>query len=163
MPSENSFDIVSKIDLQEVDNPVNQASKEISTRYDFRGSISAVSREESTITAVGDDDYKLKSVIDILQTKLSKRGVPLKGLVYGKIEQASGSSLRQKIDIQQGIPQEKAKEIVKLIKNAKYKVQASIQSDQVRVSGKSKDDLQSIMAMLKNADLGIAMQFVNYR
>ena len=163
MPIENSFDIVSKIDLQEVDNAVNQASKEISTRYDFRGSISAVSREENTITAVGDDDYKLKSVIDILQTKLSKRGVPLKGLVYGSIEQASGSSLRQKIDVQQGIPQDKAKEIVKLIKQSKCKVQASIQSDQVRVSGKSKDDLQSIMAMLKNADLGIAMQFVNYR
>lgn len=163
MPSENSFDIVSKIDLQEVDNAVNQASREISTRYDFKGSISSVVREGNTITVVGDDNYKLKSVIDILQTKLSKRGIPLNGLVYGKVEQASGGSLRQKIDIQQGIPQEKAKEIVKLIKNSKLKVQASIQGDQVRVSGKSRDDLQSIIAVLKNEDFGISMQFTNYR
>lgn len=163
MPSENSFDIVSKIDLQEVDNAVNQASREISTRYDFKGSISSVVREGNTITVVGDDDYKLKSVIDILQTKLSKRGIPLNGLVYGKVEQASGGSLRQKIDIQQGIPQEKAKEIVKLIKNSKLKVQASVQGDQVRVSGKSRDDLQSIIAVLKNEDFGISMQFTNYR
>lgn len=163
MPSENSFDIVSKIDLQEVDNAVNQASREISTRYDFKGSISSVVREGNTITVVGDDNYKLKSVIDILQTKLSKRGIPLNGLVYGKVEQASGGSLRQKIDIQQGIPQEKAKEIVKLIKNSKLKVQASVQGDQVRVSGKSRDDLQSIIAVLKNEDFGISMQFTNYR
>lgn len=163
MPSENSFDIVSKIDLQEVDNAVNQASREISTRYDFKGSISSVVREGNTITVVGDDNYKLKSVIDILQTKLSKRGIPLNGLVYGKVEQASGGSLRQKIDIQQGIPQEKAKEIVKLIKNSKLKVQASIQGDQVRVSGKSRDDLQSIIAVLKNENFGISMQFTNYR
>lgn len=163
MSSENSFDIVSKIDLQEVDNAVNQASREISTRYDFKGSISSVVREGNTITVVGDDDYKLKSVIDILQTKLSKRGIPLNGLVYGKVEQASGGSFRQKIDIQQGIPQEKAKEIVKLIKNTKLKVQASIQSDQVRVSGKSRNDLQSIIAVLKNENFGISMQFTNYR
>lgn len=163
MSSENSFDIVSKIDLQEVDNAVNQASREISTRYDFKGSISSVVREGNTITVVGDDDYKLKSVIDILQTKLSKRGIPLNGLVYGKVEQASGGSFRQKIDIQQGIPQEKAKEIVKLIKNTKLKVQASIQGDQVRVSGKSRNDLQSIIAVLKNENFGISMQFTNYR
>lgn len=163
MSSENSFDIVSKIDLQEVDNAVNQASREISTRYDFKGSISSVVREGNTITVVGDDDYKLKSVIDILQTKLSKRGIPLNGLVYGKVEQASGGSFRQKIDIQEGIPQEKAKEIVKLIKNTKLKVQASIQGDQVRVSGKSRNDLQSIIAVLKNENFGISMQFTNYR
>ena len=163
MASENSFDIVSKIDLQEVDNAGNQASREISTRYDFKGSISSVVREGNTITVVGDDDYKLKSVIDILQTKLSKRGIPLNGLVYGKVEQASGGSFRQKIDIQEGIPQEKAKEIVKLMKNAKLKVQASIQGDQVRVSGKSRNDLQSIIAVLKNENFGISMQFTNYR
>lgn len=163
MPSENSFDIVSRIDLQEVRNAVNQGMKEIATRYDFRGCVSSITLEDNTITILADDDYKLKSVIDLFQTKLVKRGVPLKGLVFGKKEPASGDHVRQVIDLQQGIPIEKAKEIVKLIKGLKLKVQASIQEDQVRVSGKSRDDLQSVMAAIKNEDLGIAMEFTNYR
>ncbi|MFH1379516.1 MAG: YajQ family cyclic di-GMP-binding protein [bacterium] len=163
MASDNSFDIVSKIDLQEVDNAVNQAMKEISTRYDFRGSISSITRDKNTITILADDDYKLKSVIDLFQNKLVKRGIPLQGLQFKAVETASGGSSRQVIDLQQGIPTEKAKEIVKLIKGMKIKVQASIQSDSVRVTGKSRDDLQSVIAMLKTADLKISMQFSNYR
>lgn len=163
MANDNSFDIVSKIDLQEVDNAVNQAMKEISTRYDFKGSISSVTRDKFAITILADNDYKLKSVIDLFQNKLVKRGIPLKGLSFKKIEQASGSSLRQVVDLQQGIPQEHAKEIVKRIKGMKCKVQASIQGDYVRVNSKSRDDLQSVIAMLKSADLKLAMQFTNFR
>lgn len=163
MADEFSFDVVSKIDLQEVDNAINQGMKEISTRYDFRGSKSSIARQENTVTIIGDDEYKLKSVNDILQTKLSKRGIPLKGLTYSAVEQAAGDSRKQTIELQQGIPTEKAKEMVKMIKNSKVKVQAAIMGDHLRVSGKSKDDLQSIMAMLKAADYGIAMQFDNYR
>jgi cyclic-di-GMP-binding protein len=163
MAQDFSFDIVSKINLQEVDNAINQAMKEITTRYDFKGSISSITRENNDITVIADDDFRLKSVNDLFQTKLVKRGVPLKGLVYGAAESASGSSVRQKITLQQGIPSDKAKEIVKTIKNTKLKVQASIQGDQVRVSGKVKDDLQSVISMLRSADFGIAMEFTNYR
>ncbi|HLE08542.1 MAG TPA: YajQ family cyclic di-GMP-binding protein [Thermodesulfobacteriota bacterium] len=159
-----SFDIVSKVDEQEVDNAVNQAIKEMSQRYDFKGSKSEIKwekKEEVTITA--DDDYKLKAVIDILQTKLAKRGVSLKSLEYGKVEDASGGLKRQVIKILQGIPQEKAKEISKFIKELKLKVEAQIQADQIRVSGKKIDDLQEAIRSLREKDFKIALQFVNMR
>lgn len=159
-----SFDIVSKVDIQEVDNAVNQAIKEMQQRYDFKGSKSEIKwekKEEITITA--DDDGKLRSVIDILQTKLIKRGVSLKSLEYGKVEDASGSLKRQVIKIKQGIPSEKAKEINKIIKEMKVKVQSQIQDDQVRVTGKKIDDLQEVIQALKAKDLDIDLQFVNMR
>lgn len=163
MAAENSFDIVCKIDMQEVTNALDQARREIDTRYDLKGSKNEVTLEKADITILSADDMKLKAVIDILQSKLHKRGVPLKGLTYGTVEQASGGALRQKISLQQGIPIEKAREIVRLIKDTKVKVQASIQEDKVRVAGKNRDDLQKIIAMLREKDLGIALQFDNYR
>ncbi len=163
MPQENSFDIVSKINLQEVDNAINQAMKEITTRYDFKGSISSITREEFKLIILADDDYRLKSVIDLFQTKLVKRGVPLKALSFGSPQAASSGSVRQEVTLQQGISSDKAKEIIKAIKDTKLKVQASIQGDQVRVSGKSRDDLQTVISVLKAKDFGIAMEFTNYR
>jgi len=165
MAEEHSFDIVSKVDLQEVSNAVQQAMKEISQRFDFKGSKSSIDLDKgkSEITLIGDDEYKLKAVTDILQSKLVKRGVSLKALSYGKIESASGGTVRQVITLQQGIPTEKAKEIVRLIKETKYKVQSQIQQDQVRVVAKKIDDLQAIIKLLKEKDLGIHMEFVNYR
>ena len=163
MAAENSFDIACKIDMQEVTNALDQARREIGTRYDLKGTKCDVTIEQSDITAVAPDDMKLKAVVDILQSRLHKRGVPLNALTYGEVEQASGGTLRQKIALQQGIPIERAKEIVRLIKDSKVRVQASIQEDQVRVAGKNRDDLQKIIAMLKDKDLGIALQFTNYR
>ena len=163
MAAENSFDIVCKVDMQEVTNALDQARREIETRYDLKGSKNEVKLEKTEIQLTVADEMKLKAVIDILQSKLHKRGIPLKALDYGKVEEASGGALRQKITIQQGIPIEKAKEIVRLIKDSKIRVQASIQEDQVRVAGKNRDDLQKIIAMLKDKDLGIALQFTNYR
>jgi uncharacterized protein YajQ (UPF0234 family) len=163
MAAENSFDIVCKIDMQEVTNALDQARREIETRYDLKGSKNEVTLEKTDITVTVADEMKLKAVVDILQSKLHKRGVPLKALTYGKVETASGGALRQKITLQQGIPVEKAREIVRLIKDSKVKVQASIQEDQVRVSGKNRDDLQKIIALVKEKDLGIALQFTNYR
>lgn len=163
MAAENSFDIVCKIDPQEVTNAVDQTRREIETRYDLKGTKNEVKLEKTEITLLSADDMKLKAVTDILQSKLHKRGIPLKGLTYGAIEQASGGLLRQKITLQQGIPTEKAKEIVRLIKDTKLKVQASIQEDKVRVAGKSRDDLQKIIALLRDRDFGIALQFDNYR
>jgi len=165
MADEHSFDIVSKVDLQEVLNAVQQTMKEIGQRFDFKGSKSDVElhKDKNEITVVSDDELKLKSVLDILQTKLIKRGVSMKALTYGKIEQASGNTVRQIISLQQGIPVEKAKEIVKIIKDTKMKVQAEIQKDQVRVRAKKIDDLQSIMKLLKEKDLGVHMEFINYR
>ncbi|GIM47874.1 YajQ family cyclic di-GMP-binding protein [Collibacillus ludicampi] len=160
---ESSFDIVSKVDMQEVDNAVHQAQKEIENRFDFKGSKSSIERSNEEIILVGDDEYKLNAVTDILQTKLVKRGVSLKALEYGKIEPAAGGTVRQTIKIKQGISQEHAKTIVKLVKDSKLKVQASVQGDQVRVSGKSKDELQAVIRMLREADLPIELQFVNYR
>ncbi len=161
---ENSFDIVSKIDLQEVSNAIQQALKEIHTRFDLKDSKSNIALEgKDAIVLSSVDEYKLKAVNDVFQQKLAKRGVPLKGLTYGAVEPAAGSSVRQRISLQQGIPIEKAREIVKLIKNSKHKVQASIQGDLVRVSGKDRDTLQSIIAMIKQSDFGIDMQFTNYR
>ena len=163
MAVENSFDIACKIEMQEVTNALDQARREISTRYDLKGAKCDVTLEKTDITLTAPDDMKLKAVVDILQSRLHKRGVPLKALTYGEVEQASGGALRQKITLQQGIPIEKAKEIVRIIKDTKVKVQASIQADQVRVSGKNRDDLQKIIALLRDQDLGIALQFTNYR
>jgi uncharacterized protein YajQ (UPF0234 family) len=163
MAAENSFDVACKIDMQEVTNALDQARREIETRYDLKGSKNEVTLEKTDITILAADDMKLKAVVDILQSRLHKRGVPLKALTYGAVEQASGGALRQTIALQQGIPIEKAKEIVRLIKDTKIRVQAAIQEDQVRVSGKNRDDLQKIIALLKDKDLGIALQFTNYR
>jgi cyclic-di-GMP-binding protein len=163
MAGENSFDVVCKIDMQEVTNALDQARREIENRYDLKGFRNEIALEKTDITLTSADDMKLKAVTDILQSKLHKRGVPLKALTYGTVETAAGSTLRQRIGLQQGIPMDKAKEIVRLIKDTKLKVQASIQEDQVRVSGKSKDDLQRIMALLREKDLGIALQFSNFR
>lgn len=163
MAAENSFDIVSKIEMTEVTNAVTQAAKEISQRFDFKGSRSSITEEKDALVILSDDDYKLKSVVDILLGKLVKRGVPIKNLIYGKVEPAQGGTVRQRLTLQQGIPTDKAKEIVKAIKDAKLKVQASIQADQVRVSGKSRDDLQSVIALLKGKEFGIDLQFTNYR
>jgi uncharacterized protein YajQ (UPF0234 family) len=161
---ENSFDIVSKIDLQEVSNAIQQALKEIHTRFDLKDSKSNITLEgKDAIILASQDDFKLKAINDVFQQKLVKRGVPLKGLSYGTIEPAAGSTVRQRISMQQGIPIEKAREIVKVIKNSKQKVQASIQGDLVRVSGKDRDTLQSLIALLKQSDFGIDMQFTNYR
>ncbi|HKW27354.1 MAG TPA: YajQ family cyclic di-GMP-binding protein [Terriglobales bacterium] len=161
---ENSFDIVSKVDLQEVSNAIQQALKEVHTRFDLKDSKSNVVLEgKDAIILTSQDDYKLKAVNDVLQQRLVKRGVPLKALTYGAIEPAAGSTVRQKISMQQGIPTEKAREIVKTIKNSKHKVQASIQGDLVRVSGKDRDTLQAVIALLRNSDFGIDMQFTNYR
>lgn len=163
--AEHSFDIVSRVDLQEVSNAVDQAMKEIRQRFDFKGSKSSIefNRDAAELTLVSDDDYKLKSVVDVLQTKLVGRKVSLKSLQYGKVEQASGGTVRQAVKLQQGIAQDKAKNIVKLIKDTKLKVQSQIQGDQLRVRGKKLDDLQSIIKMLKEKDFDFHIEFVNYR
>jgi cyclic-di-GMP-binding protein len=160
-----SFDIVSEINLQEVDNAVNQARKEIGQRYDFKGSKSSidVNVKEKFLLVASDDDFRLKSVLDILQGKFVKRGIPLKALDYGPIEPASGGTVRQKIGLRVGIDKDNARLIVKLIKDTKLRVQAQIMDDQVRVSAKSKDDLQSVIKAVREADLQFAVQFVNYR
>jgi uncharacterized protein YajQ (UPF0234 family) len=164
MAAENSFDIVSKVDLQEVSNAIQNALKEIHTRFDLKDSKSDIQLEgKEALVLSSADEYKLKAVTDILQSKLVKRGVPIKALSYGTVEPAAGSSVRQKITMQQGIPIEKAREIVKLIKDSKKKVQASIQGDTVRVSGKDRDALQEIIALLRGHAFGIDMQFTNYR
>ena len=163
MASENSFDIVSKIDLQEVDNAIQQALKEIRQRYDFKGSLSDIRREKEIVHLVADDEYKLRAVTEILVRKLAARRVPVKGLTFQTPEQATGMSLRQQVVLQQGIPQEQAKEIVKILKSSGVKVQASIQADQVRVKGKSKDELQGAMKVLRDSSLDFDMQFTNYR
>ena len=161
---DNTFDVVSKIDLQEVSNAIQQATKEVTTRFDLKDSKSSIAIEgKDAIILHSADEYKLKAVNDILQQKLVKRGVSLKGLTYGAVEPAAGGTAKQKITIQQGIAVEKAREIVKLIKDSKKKVQASIQGDLVRVSGKDRDTLQEIIAMLRAKDFGIDLKFENYR
>ena len=164
MAADNSFDIVSKVDLQEVSNAIQNALKEIHTRFDLKDSKSDIQLEgKEALVLSSADEYKLKAVTDILQGKLVKRGVPIKALNYGVVEPAAGSSVRQKVTMQQGIPIEKAREIVKAIKDSKKKVQASIQGDTVRVSGKDRDSLQEVIALLRAHDFGIDMQFTNYR
>ncbi len=160
-----SFDVVSEVDLQETDNAINQARKEIAQRYDFKGSKSSIELDlkEKKIAVVSDDDFKLKAVIDILQNKMIKRGVPLKALDYGTAEPASGGTVRQVIGLRVGIDKENARLIVKMIKDAKLKVQAQIMDDQVRVSGKAKDDLQAVQKLIRDAELNFAVQFSNYR
>ena len=163
MAKDCSFDVVSEVNMQEVDNAVNQAKKEIGTRYDFRGSKSEITLEGDTIKILSDDEYKLNAVIDVLKGKMVKRGVAIKNLDYGKVEPASGATVRQVITIKKGISKEIAKDVVKLIKGMKLKVNASIQEDQVRVAGKDKDDLQAVIQMLKQQDLPVELQFVNFR
>lgn len=163
MAKDNSFDVVSEVEMQEVNNAVNQTTKEIQQRYDFKGSKSTITLNEDKVTIIADDDFKLQSVIDILQSKMVKRNVSLKSLDYGKIEAAANDTVRQVITLKKGISKEKAKEITKLIKDSKLKVQAQYQDDQVRVSGKNKDDLQNVIQLLKEKDLGIDLQFINFR
>ena len=163
MAKEVSFDVVSKVDMQEVNNALNQTNKEISQRYDFKNSKAEVNMEEDDLKVVADSDFQLKSVIDILQSKLLRRDVAIKNLEYGVVENASGGMVRQSIKIKQGIDTEVGKRIVKDIKALKLKVQAKIMSDQLRISGKNKDDLQKVMQVLKEGDYGLELQFVNYR
>lgn len=160
-----SFDVVSEVNLPEVVNAVQQARKEVAQRYDLKGTAAAVEMDEKerTILLAANDDFGLKAVNDVLQTKLVKRNVALKSLQYGVVEPAAKGAVRQTVTIQQGIPTEKAKEIVKAIKDAKLKVQAAIQSDQVRVTGKKRDDLQAVITLLRAKDFGLPIQFTNYR
>lgn len=158
-----SFDIVSKVDMQEVDNAINQTVKEITQRYDFKGTKSEVTLEKESIKILADDDFKLKAIIDILQSKFIKRNISPKALQYGKAEQASGGMVRQIITLQVGISKEKAKDIGAVIKETKLKVQSQIQDDQLRVTGKNIDDLQEVIRVLKGKDLDIDLQFVNFR
>ena len=164
MAQENSFDIASKVDIQEVRNAIDQATKEIHQRFDLKNSHSEVKLEgNDAIQLASANEYNLEAVREILSQKLVKRGVSLKNLTWGTVEPAAGQSVRQKVSLQQGIPIEKAKEIVKLIKDSKKKAQASIQGDTVRISSKDRDELQSIIALLRGRDLGIELQFTNYR
>ncbi|MCG6921839.1 MAG: YajQ family cyclic di-GMP-binding protein [Acidobacteria bacterium] len=159
----SSFDIVSSVDRQEVRNAIAQAGKEIATRYDLKKSGARIELVDDGIVLTAPDNYTLKAVRDVLEGRLVKRGVPLKALSYGTIEQALGGTTRQKVDLQNGIPTDKAREIVKIVKGTKRKVQTAIQGDQLRVTGKNKDDLQAVIQLLKETDLEIDMQFVNYR
>jgi len=163
MAASNSFDVVSEVNMMEASNAVQQAMKEIRQRFDFKGSVSDITLEEDTITLHSDDESRLKAVIDVLTTKLVKRSVSLKSLQYGKIEPAAKGTVRQVVTVQRGIPTEKAKEIVKFIKGTGIRVQATIQENQVRVSGKNRDDLQAVIASLKGQDFGLDLQFTNYR
>ena len=163
MAQQNSFDIVSQVDRAEVVNAINQTMKEVRQRFDFKGSAASVALEDNDLDLSAEDDTKLRNMNDILQQKLVRRGVPLKALNYGKSEPAAGGTVRQRAAIQQGIPQEKAKEVVRFIKDSKAKVQAAIQGDVVRVTGRDRDTLQDIIAKLKAKDFGIHMQFTNYR
>ena len=164
MPQDHSFDIVSKPNLQEVDNAISMAMKEIVNRFDFKGSISNIAREgNDKIRLVSEDEFKLKNVTTVLQDKLAKRQIPLKFFEFGKVEEALGGTVKQDITIKQGIPQERAKEITKLIKSSGLKVQAQIQGDEIRVSSKKLDDLQAIIQQIKGANLPIVLSFVNYR
>ena len=163
MAQQNSFDIVSQVDHAEVANSINQTLKEVRQRFDFKGSNANVVLEKTELVLSAEDETKLRNMNDILQQKLVRRGVPLKALSYGNIENAAGGTVRQRAEIQQGIPQEKAKDVVKFIKDTKAKVQASIQGDVIRVSGKDRDTLQGVIAQLKAKDFGIHMQFTNYR
>jgi uncharacterized protein YajQ (UPF0234 family) len=159
-----SFDIVVKVDLQEVDNAVNQAQKEMAQRYDFRGSKSKIEWDKKgTITLLADDDFKLKAVVDILQSKMVKRGLSLRNCEFGAVERAFEGTVRQTVKLAQGIPADKAKEINRIIKDAKLKVQSQTQDQQVRVTGKKKDDLQEAIALVRAKDIGLDVQFTNFR
>lgn len=163
MAQQNSFDVVSQVDRAEVTNAIHQTTKEVGQRFDFKGSTARVVLEEKELVLTAEDETKLRNMNDILQQKLIRRGVPLKALNYGAVEVAGGGTVRQRVQIQQGIPQDKAKEIVKFIKDSKAKVQASIQGETVRISGRDRDTLQQVISGLKAKDFGIHMQFTNYR
>ena len=163
MAKECSFDIASKVDMQEVDNAVHQTTREISQRFDFKGSQAEITREGNSLKLSAEDEFKLKQILDILETKLVKRQVPLKALTRGQVQSALGGTVRQEIALQEGIPTEKAREMFKLTKATKRKVQAQIQENQVRVSGRDRDELQAVIKFLREQDLGIHMDFTNYR
>jgi uncharacterized protein YajQ (UPF0234 family) len=166
MPAASSFDVTSTVDLQEVDNAINQSRKEVAQRYDFKGSAASIefNKTENTLTLVADDNMKMDALWEILQTRLVRRNVPVKNLKLGDLEQAANSTVRRVITLQQGIPSEAARDIVKFIKDQKLKkVQAAIQGDQLRISSASKDELQSVMGLLRGHDFGVALQFGNYR
>ena len=158
-----SFDVVCRVDLQEVDNAINQTLREIGQRFDFKGTKTEVRREENALNLASADDYKVKALGEILREKLARRQVPLRALKIGPVEPGPAGTAKQRIDLQQGISTEKAREIVKLVKDTKAKVQVAIQGDQLRVTGKKKDDLQGVMQLLRERDLGIAVQFANFR
>jgi uncharacterized protein YajQ (UPF0234 family) len=160
---DNSFDVACKVEPQAVADAVHQTARELQTRYDLKQTKSEVTLEKDAIVALSDNDYVLRQVLDVLQSKLHRRNVPLKALSYGKVEPASGGAVRQRIAIQQGIPMDKAKEIVRIVKDTKLRVQTQIMEDQVRVFGKNKDDLQAVIKRLRETDLGIEMQFTNFR
>lgn len=163
MSAENSFDIVSKLDMQELTNAIQQAVREIETRFDFKGSKSSIALEKEELVIVSDDEFKLQNVKDILYAKMTKRGISIKNLELGKIEPAASGTVRQRIQLKQGIDQDNAKKINIMIRDSKLKVKSQIQGDQIRVTGKSRDDLQKIIQMLKAADLPLELQFVNFR
>ena len=163
MAKDNSFDVVSQVDMQEMDNAVNQTKKEIGQRFDFRGSSASIELEEMSLKVTGEDEYKLSTILDLLRQRMAKRNIPLKCLKPGKIEPAAKGTVKQTIDIEQGIPKEKARDIIAAIKASKLKVTAQMQDDQVRVSGSKKDDLQAVIQLLKQGDFGVDLQFINMR
>lgn len=163
MAKDSSFDIVSKVDMPEVNNAVQQAQKEVANRFDFKNSKSSIKLEEDKIVLISDDDFKLSNVVDILESKLVKRGVSLRALEYGKPQKAAGDTVKQEIKLLQGITQEKSKLMIKVLKDSKIKVVSSIQGDEIRVTGKNKDDLQAVISLLRKEDFGIELQFINYR
>lgn len=163
MAKDSSFDVVSQVNMQEMDNAVNQVKKEIEQRYDFRGSNASIELEEKCVKIAAEDEYKLETITDMLRVKMAKRGISLRCLVPGKVEPAAKGTVRQHLDIQQGIPKDKAKAIVAAIKATKLKVTAQMQDDQVRVSGAKKDDLQAVIQTLKAGDFGVDLQFINMR
>jgi uncharacterized protein YajQ (UPF0234 family) len=158
-----SFDVVSQVDNQEVDNAINQTRKEVGQRYDFKGTKTSIEVEKESIHVISDDDFKVKAVVDVLQSKFVRRGISLKALVYGKIEPAAGGLAKQTITVQQGIDADHARHIVKLVKDTKLKVQTQIQGDQLRISGKKRDELQAVIQMLKAQELDLPLQFLNFR
>ena len=162
MAKDSSFDVVSQVDMQEMDNAVNQTKKEIAQRYDFRGSDASIELEEKCIKLAAEDEYKLNAIIDILRARMAKRGIPLRCLELGKVEPATKGTVRQTLNILQGIPKEKAKAII-AVKATKLKVTAQMQDDQVRISGAKKDDLQAVIQTLKAGDFGVDLQFINMR
>lgn len=163
MAKDSSFDVVSQVDMQEMDNAVNQVKKEISQRYDFRGSEATVELSDNCVKLTAEDDYKAGAILDMLRQKMAKRGIPMRALEPGKIEPAAKNTVRQELKIQQGISKEQGKKILAAIKASKLKVTAQIQDNQVRVSGAKKDDLQAVIQMLKADDFGVDLQFINMR
>ena len=163
MPADFSFDVVSRVDAQELDNALNQARKEIAGRFDFKNSKTSIENTDAAITIVTDDELKLRNVVDVIQSKAVKRGISLKAFDYGKAEPASGQTLRQVVTVRSGIPKDKSKPLLDAIKNSKLKVNAQFQDEQIRVSAKSKDDLQKVIALLKGLQYELPLQFTNYR